>query len=575
MTLVYEQANGALAILVDGSPSPSTLSVTSMHTGELLHYQLHNAGLRAVRVRSVRLFSLPHTFPPETKIYGEGFQMLSQTGGTLAEPIALGGYTDVGHYRLPQTEGALTVYGLLTLTPPQADTALYAFASCHRFSGKFCVYPDRIEAIVDTEVLEIAPGETWELESLLILSGPDRETLLDSLAAELRVSHPPLLGNTSPTGWCSWYCFGPSVTEEQVLNNLDVIAHSVNGLRYIQIDDGYEAAMGDWLTTGNAFEGGVKEVLEKIRVRGFEPALWVAPFIAEEASELFQAHPDWFIQDPEGKPLASDRVTFGGWRHGPWYALDGTHPEVQKHFETLFRTMREEWGCAYFKLDANFWGAMHGGRLHDPHATRIEAYRRGMAAVLRGAGDSFVLGCNHPIWPSLGLIHGSRSSNDISRDWKSFSQTARENLSRNWQNGRLWWNDPDCVLLTGDLTEEEFRFHATALLATGGMLLSGDDLTRIAPERMAFLCKLLPPTGIAARFEDESLRIGTVALDDRQLLCLFNWEEAVQTLTCQLPHSCNLQDFWSGEKVRRHSEVLEVVMPPRSARLLICWSRGE
>ena len=29
------------------------------------------------------------------------------------------------------------------------------------------------------------------------------------------------------------------------------------------------------------------------------------------------------------------------------------------------------------------------------------------------AGDSFILGCNHPIWPSFGLIHGSRSSSDI------------------------------------------------------------------------------------------------------------------------------------------------------------------
>ena len=50
--------------------------------------------------------------------------------------------------------------------------------------------------------------------------------------------------------------------------------------------------------------------------------------------------------------------------------------------------MRREWGCTYFKLDANFWGAIHGGRFHDPQATRIEAYRRGMQAILRGAGDA-------------------------------------------------------------------------------------------------------------------------------------------------------------------------------------------
>ena len=137
------------------------------------------------------------------------------------------------------------------------------------------------------------------------------------------------------------------------------------------------------------------------------------------------------MKGDDGKPLPADKVTFGGWRRGPWYALDGTNPEVQKHLENVFRTMRQEWGVTYFKLDANFWGAMHGGRLHDPKATRIEAYRRGMQAVLRGAGDSFILGCNHPIWPSFGLIHGSRSSGDIKRTWDDFSEGgAPEPLSQ-------------------------------------------------------------------------------------------------------------------------------------------------
>src|SRR5207245_8708201 len=139
---------------------------------------------------------------------------------------------------------------------------------------------------------------------------------------------------------------------------------------------------------------------------------------------------------------------------------------------------------------ANFGAAMHGGRCPAPHATRAEAYRRGMEAIRRGADEAFILGCNHPIWPSLGLIHGSRSSNDIKRSWDRVATTARQNLSRNWQNGRLWWNDPDAVVLTGDLTEEEFRFHATAIYASGGMVLSGDDITQIGDDRMRMHKKL-------------------------------------------------------------------------------------
>jgi alpha-galactosidase len=33
-----------------------------------------------------------------------------------------------------------------------------------------------------------------------------------------------------------------------------------------------------------------------------------------------------------------------------------------------------------------------------------------MAAIRRGAGDAFLIGCNHPIWPSFGEVHGSRTS---------------------------------------------------------------------------------------------------------------------------------------------------------------------
>jgi alpha-galactosidase len=312
-------------------------------------------------------------------------------------------------------------------------------------------------------------------------------------------------------------------------------------------------------------------VLKKIRQKGFEPALWVAPFIAEKDSKLFKQHPDWFIKDAEGKPLSADQVTFKGWRHGPWYALDGTHPGVQQFLTELFRVLRQLWGVVFFKLDANFWGAMHGGHFHDAQATRIEAYRRGMEAIRRGAGDGFLLGCNHPIWPSFGEIHGSRSSGDIRRSWSTFARTAQQNLNRNWQNGRLWWNDPDCVVLTGELPEEEYRFHATAIYATGGMLLSGDNLLKTSPQKLATLRKLLPPTGVAAAFEDHSLRVGYVSLKGRSAVCLFNWDERPQTLTFKLPGPCRVTDYWTGEVLGRHEGTVAVkTIPKHSARLLMC-----
>src|SRR5262245_36763563 len=380
------------AVQVDGTTAESVEIVRDCD-GVFCRAVAINRGSAPVRIKEVVLFDMAIPLPAETALYGEGFQMLSQTGGTLAAPVDLSQYTDARHYKMAASPGTRACYGLLTLTPPGQDTRVFAFTSCRRFSGRFELgaAPYRLAAIVDTEGLALAPGESWMLEELAMMSGRDRAALLSDVAARLASHHPPLESPTLPTGWCSWYCFGPRVTAQQVLDNLDVIAKRMPLLKYVQIDDGYQSAMGDWLDTGAAFGGDVRAVLDQIRKRGFQPAIWVAPFVAEEGSKVFQQHRDWFVIDPKddrGAPLRSDRVTFGGWRRGPWYAIDGTHPAAQEHLAAIFRTMREQWGCTYFKLDANFWGAMHGGSFHDPHATRIEAYRRGMQAIRHGAGDA-------------------------------------------------------------------------------------------------------------------------------------------------------------------------------------------
>jgi alpha-galactosidase len=572
LTLEMIQQSPARVVFV--TPGVDRIRVTRTWEGPLCRTVVHNSGRETMRIKEIVLFDVEHTLPPATRLYGEGFQMLSQTGGTLGTPLDLGHYTDARHYRLPQPADVKAVYGALTLSPPDGPHSLLAFTSCRRFSGQFYVKPSSFQVVVDTEGLELAYEENLVLEEFTFRAGADREALLAETAARINENHPPLRVPAPPSGWCSWYCFGPTVTAKQVLDNLGVIAKNVPGLRYVQVDDGYQPAMGDWLETGPAFGGNVQGVLKQIRAKGFEPALWVAPFVAEKGSQLFRQHPDWFVKDAEGQPLASDKVSFGGWRRGPWYALDGTHPEAQKHLTHVFRTMKNEWGCTYFKLDANVWGAIHGGRFHDAKATRIEAYRRGMEAIRAGSGEAFLLGCNHPLWASLGLLHGSRSSNDIKRTWERVSQTARENLLRNWQNGRLWWNDPDAVVLTG-LAEDEVRFHATAIYASGGMILSGDDLTKLPKPGLQMLKKLLPPVGVAARFADDTLQVGTIDLPGRRVVALLNWGEAPQTLSAAVPAGSRVRELWTGEDLGLAAEgTISKQLPPRSGRLLVCTPAG-
>ena len=269
-------------IVGSGGVSSGALKLEQDWHGDVCEFQLKNSGDSPVRVHEIVLADVEHGLPGATPIYAEGFQMLSQTAGTLAEPQDVGGYTDRSHYRLPEPPGFRTVYGMLMLSPPGSDRVLLGFTSCLRFSGKFHLNKDHLQIVVDTEDLELSPGQSWRLEELLIQTKAGRATLLDDLAAAIEANHPHLRHEPVPTGWCSWYCFGPGVTAKNITDNLDWIGKNIPSLRYIQIDDGYQPWMGDWLETGKAFGGGVQGVLRKIRERGFEPAIWVAPFIASD-----------------------------------------------------------------------------------------------------------------------------------------------------------------------------------------------------------------------------------------------------------------------------------------------------
>lgn len=233
--------------------------------------------------------------------------------------------------------------------------------------------------------------------------------------------------------------------------------------------------------------------------------------------------------------------------------------------------------------------AMPFGRRNDPKVTCVDAYRAGMRAVLEGAGeDSFILGCNAPMWPSMGAVHGMRVTGDISRNWKEFKKLAEENFNRNWQNGRLWMNEPDCVVHRNQnestvgpdgttlpsvdtISEEEFSFHAATILASGGMVLASDRMMDLEERHLAILGKLLPPNGQAAVFDDQSFRIGRIKKDDSVLLCLFYPGDDEVQLSVPMDGIHDVCDFWTGNEIASAvATALLISLTPHSARVLKC-----
>lgn len=542
--------------------------------GERCTFTLTNVGKAPVSLGNVVLFDIAaHGLDPATPIYGEGFSKLAQTSGSLMDPSYRGPFPDALHYRIHEPDGLPTVYGMMTFDLGSAGHVLLGFTSCHRFIGRLSFDKQRLRISVDPEGLELTPGETWKLEEFLALAGPDRNVLLDRLAAEINRNHPPLPQPPlrDRAGWCTWYGVGGAGNQKIVTESAERFAKILPELRFLQIDEGYTLE-GDLLDVYPDF-GDMKATIEAIGARGFRPGIWVGPFLAAQGSHTLAEHPDWFVQNADGRPLVSDTVGFGGWKNGPWCALDGSNPAAQKHLEHVFRTMREQWGITYFKLDGNYWGAIHSGRHFDPKATRIEAYRRGMEAVVRGAGPgAIILGCNAPMWPSLGLVNAMRTSNDISRNWDSLAGTARENLNRVWQNGRLWVCDPDCVVLGGDpnIPPNIWRFHASVIHAVGGLILSGDKIENLADEQLAVLRKLIPPTGCSARFDNMRYETGVADLGERQYHYVFNWTDAPADRTVHLKQRARLTDYWTNEDLGIHEGDFQIRdLPAKSALLLL------
>ena len=183
--------------------------------------------------------------------------MLTQNGGTLEAPVDLGNYTDPKHYKLPQPDGARVVYGLVDAQRP--DRSTHHVARVHfvpPLQRRIHMRPSSLQVVVDTEGLELEPGESWDARGVRVLAAARIATALLERSRETR---PRIIRRCSsrrrPPAGARWYCFGPRVTAQQVLDNLDFIAKNIPGLKYIQIDDGYQPAMGDWLETGAAFGG--------------------------------------------------------------------------------------------------------------------------------------------------------------------------------------------------------------------------------------------------------------------------------------------------------------------------------
>lgn len=214
---------------------------------------------------------------------------------------------------------------------------------------------------------------------------------------------------TTQRVWCSWYSFYTAI-DEQVLQ--DTFARLANlPFDVLQVDDGWQMAIGDW-EPNTKFPSGMESITSTIRASGRKAGLWLAPLLVVPSSKLYHSHPNWVLQNEDGKPISA------GFNWGePLYALDTTQPLVLEWLANLMKKVRA-WGFDYIKLDFLYAGALPGKR--HQNKPREAAYRDGLTAIRAGLGsDAYLLTCGAPILPSLGLSDALRIGPDVAALWES------------------------------------------------------------------------------------------------------------------------------------------------------------
>lgn len=486
----------------------------------------------------------------------------------------------------PQTRGALTM----------------SFDQPQDISGAFIVENKRLQASVFVDQPMIKSNGIIDLPPLRIdLSREPREALEQTVLQGPRrnkINDPRMLCN-----WNSFDYYRQTERLEDILENADFIAQTPwlkKHVKAIVVDESWEYAFGEWNVVEHKYPGGLQRLAREIRKRNLMPGIWTAPFLARcNVTRLAAWRADLMARDAEGEVCHS--------LGGACMVLDPTHPEVEKMTGNLYKRLYGA-GFRLFKLDF-LDCVLQARRFHDARSTPTAALRHGMEIIRKALGaDAVILGCNGPQESVTGIVDTNRIGNDIHNLWSHAQACGRSTLWRWWMNGQWWWNDPDMMTVRGpqtsdhrtmiyqrktpftfggwlagdEFSEKEAQFWATVCLLSGGLITLSDRLPHLNRRGLAILKKILPlMTATAARPVDywtaamPAIWVQPTAAEGNRLALLNAYD-----VTCKVQvdlheagwaetGSLSFRELWSGRVIKSSGGKISIVLPPRTAVLLI------
>ena len=466
-------------------------------------------------------------------------------------------------------------------------------------------YPLQHATAADQVVLKlpVRPGESLASEKLVIGVGPDYHALLDQYGAWIRVLHHARVTAPSSMGWWSWTAYYFGLNEGTAWSNAQWLAQHLKplGYNFFHIDEGYQYARGEYTTPdASLFPNGVAALEQKVIGAGLTPGIWTAPFEVSERSWVYQHHPEWLVKNAGGAPIHLGFVTN---ESDSLYALDPTHPGAQEYLRKTYRTLAQQWGIRYIKLDFMDEAAIEGFYFR-PNTTAMQAQRIGLGVIRDAVGDDVLLDKDgSAMLNPVGIVDTGRISQDTGHTFGATKDAATGVAARYYMNRNFFVSDPDAFSVSKQvlpeqtwhggvtpLTLDEAKASIALSAVAGGMYEIGDDLPRLTaePDRLALIENRdlidmallgrasLPVDLMTYQPEDEQPSIFFLKETKRQsILTIFNWTGKPHSHTISLaslglsrePYS--IHDVFDRSRFNgERTGIITVNQPPYSVRML-------
>jgi alpha-galactosidase len=335
--------------------------------------------------------------------------------------------------------------------------------------------------IINKECKGLHIKEKYTAYELVWIEGSEDE-VFDSYFNLMKINKPHC---KAMTGWTSWYNYYQDINEEIMLENLNNFKAYNKTIDIFQIDDGYQTAVGDWLSIDSGkFPRGMKYIADSIKEKGYKAGIWLAPFACETNSEIYKNKKHWILRDNNGD------LVMAGSNWSGFYALDIYNPEVKRYIKNVFSVILKDWGYDLVKLDFLYAACL----MPTKYKTRGQIMCEAMEFLRECVGDKLILGCGVPLGPSFGLVDYCRIGCDVGLDWddKFFMRFLhRERIStlnaitnsigRRHLDGRAFLNDPDVFLLREDnmnLTEVQRKTLSAVNSIFGSLIFTSDNIKK-------------------------------------------------------------------------------------------------